>query len=41
MTEILFSDAQQYYFDRGKSTGDFHGQVPMLWFAYSLLADYR
>ena len=31
----------QYYLDRGKSTGDFHGQAPMLWFAYSLLADYR
>ncbi len=31
----------QYYLDRGKRTGDFHGQAPMLWFAYSLLAEYK
>ncbi|MEN9685410.1 MAG: hypothetical protein RLZZ28_1196 [Bacteroidota bacterium] len=30
----------QFYLDRGKTTGDFHGQAPMLWFAYSLLAEY-
>ena len=27
----------QYYLDRPKVTGDFHGQAPVLWFAYSLL----
>lgn len=27
----------QYYLTRGRSTGDFHGQAPMLWFAYSLI----
>ncbi len=26
-----------YYLSRPKSTGDFHGQAPILWFAYSLL----
>lgn len=31
----------KYYLDRPKITGDFHGQAPILWFAYSLLARYR
>lgn len=26
-----------YYLERPRVTGDFHGQAPMLWFAYSLL----
>lgn len=26
-----------YYLDRPSTTGDFHGQAPVLWFAYSLL----
>ena len=26
-----------FYLSRPKSTGDFHGQAPVLWFAYSLL----
>jgi len=30
----------QYYLDRGKVTGDLHGQAPMLWFAYSLVNSY-
>ena len=29
-----------YYLERPRSTGDFHGQAPILWFAYSLLARY-
>lgn len=29
-----------YYLDRPKTTGDFHGQAPVLWFAYSLLYGY-
>lgn len=29
-----------YYLERPKTTGDFHGQAPVLWFAYSLLATY-
>jgi unsaturated rhamnogalacturonyl hydrolase len=29
-----------YYLTRPKTTGDLHGQAPILWFAYSLLADY-
>jgi unsaturated rhamnogalacturonyl hydrolase len=28
---------QQYYLDRPKTTGDYHGQAPMLWFAAALL----
>ena len=32
-------DNAQYYLDRPQSIGDFHGQAPMLWFAYSLLAE--
>jgi rhamnogalacturonyl hydrolase YesR len=27
-----------YYLARSRTTGDLHGQAPMLWFAYSLLA---
>ncbi len=27
----------QYYLDRPKTTGDLHGQAPLLWFAYALL----
>jgi rhamnogalacturonyl hydrolase YesR len=30
-----------YYLSRPRTTGDFHGQAPMLWFAYSLIADYN
>jgi len=29
-----------FYLTRPRSTGDLHGQAPVLWFAYSLLADY-
>jgi len=29
----------QFYLKRPRVTGDFHGQAPLLWFAYSLLAD--
>lgn len=29
----------QYYLDRPKTTGDLHGQAPVLWFACSLLGD--
>ena len=28
-----------YYLDRPTITGDFHGQAPLLWFAYSLLSN--
>jgi rhamnogalacturonyl hydrolase YesR len=28
----------QYYLDRPRSTGDLHGQAPVLWFAWSLLS---
>jgi hypothetical protein len=28
-----------YYLNRPQNTGDLHGQAPVLWFAYSLLAD--
>jgi unsaturated rhamnogalacturonyl hydrolase len=45
LTDVCVGTGQsqdaQYYLDRGKSTGDFHGQAPMLWFAYSLLAEYK
>jgi len=45
LTDVCVGTGQskdaQYYFDRGRSTGDFHGQAPMLWFAYSLLANFR
>jgi unsaturated rhamnogalacturonyl hydrolase len=30
----------EYYLARPRSTGDFHGQAPLLWFAYSLLAEF-
>jgi rhamnogalacturonyl hydrolase YesR len=30
----------EYYLNRPTTTGDFHGQVPVLWFAYSLLKNY-
>lgn len=33
-------DNAKYYIDRPRITGDFHGQAPILWFAYSLLAKY-
>ncbi|MBN2864229.1 MAG: glycoside hydrolase family 88 protein, partial [Bacteroidales bacterium] len=29
-----------FYLNRPTVTGDLHGQAPILWFAYSLLADY-
>ncbi len=33
-------DNIDYYLNRPRITGDFHGQAPLLWFAYSLLAEY-
>jgi unsaturated rhamnogalacturonyl hydrolase len=30
----------EYYLNRPRNTGDLHGQAPVLWFAYSLLAEY-
>ncbi len=33
-------DNINYYLDRPRITGDLHGQAPILWFAYSLLASY-
>lgn len=30
-------DDRQYYYDRPRRTGDFHGHAPVLWCAYSLL----
>jgi len=33
-------DNIDYYLDRPRITGDLHGQAPILWFAYSLLASY-
>src|SRR5690606_32939740 len=33
------SNDPQYYLDRPTVTGDFHGQAPVLWFAFSLLQD--
>jgi unsaturated rhamnogalacturonyl hydrolase len=32
------SESPQYYLDRPRKTGDFHGQAPLLWFATALLA---
>ena len=29
-----------FYLTRPRITGDLHGQAPVFWFAYSLLADY-
>ncbi|MEJ2567815.1 MAG: glycoside hydrolase family 88 protein, partial [candidate division WOR-3 bacterium] len=34
------SDDIEYYLNRPRNTGDLHGQAPVLWFAYSLLARY-
>ena len=34
------SDDVIFYLNRPTVTGDLHGQAPVLWFAYSLLADY-
>jgi unsaturated rhamnogalacturonyl hydrolase len=34
------SDDIEYYLNRPRNTGDLHGQAPVLWFAYSLLATY-
>ncbi len=34
------SDDIDYYLNRPRTTGDLHGQAPVLWFAYSLLAKY-
>jgi len=34
------SDNIDYYLNRPRTTGDLHGQAPVLWFAYSLLAKY-
>jgi unsaturated rhamnogalacturonyl hydrolase len=34
------SDDINYYLERPRTTGDLHGQAPVLWFAYSLLAKY-
>jgi rhamnogalacturonyl hydrolase YesR len=30
-------DDLQYYYDRPRITGDFHGQAPVLWCAFALL----
>lgn len=30
-----------YYLNRPRITGDLHGQAPLLWFAYSLMAEYN
>jgi rhamnogalacturonyl hydrolase YesR len=39
LTDVCVGTGQskevQYYLDRGKVTGDLHGQAPMLWFAYA------
>ncbi len=41
MTEICIGtnkkNDRQYYYDRPKMIGDFHGQAPMLWCAFALL----
>jgi unsaturated rhamnogalacturonyl hydrolase len=34
------NNEMDYYLNRPRSTGDLHGQAPVLWFAYSLLAEY-
>lgn len=31
-------NSRQYYLDRPRIAGDFHGQAPILWCAYALLA---
>lgn len=39
LTDVCVGTGQskevQYYLDRGKVTGDLHGQAPMLWFAWA------
>jgi len=41
MTDVCVGTGQStdidYYLSRPKTTGDFHGQAPILWFAYCLL----
>lgn len=34
-------NSRQYYYDRKRKAGDYHGQAPMLWSAYALLNDYK
>ena len=42
LREICVGTGQQnninYYLNRPRRTGDFHGQAPLLWFASALLA---
>jgi rhamnogalacturonyl hydrolase YesR len=42
LTEICVGTGKgtdrQYYLDRPRETGDFHGHAPLLWFAFELLA---
>jgi unsaturated rhamnogalacturonyl hydrolase len=44
MTDVCVGTGQStdvaYYLARPKTTGDFHGHAPVLWFAYSLLNPY-
>lgn len=35
------STDMNFYLSRPRITGDLHGQAPILWFAYSLIANYR
>lgn len=41
LTEVCIGtgkkNSRQYYLDRPRIVGDFHGQAPMLWCAYALL----
>ncbi len=43
MTNVCVGTGQStdinYYLSRPTTTGDFHGQAPMLWFAYNLLSE--
>ena len=43
MTEICVGtnkkNDRQYYYDRPRMVGDFHGQAPMLWCATALISD--
>jgi hypothetical protein len=32
-------DSLEYYYQRKRRTGDFHGQAPVLWTAGALLAE--
>ena len=34
-------NSREYYYNRKRRTGDYHGQAPMLWSAYALLNDYN